>query len=371
MDSTKSVTRYSTSRHRSPRVRQALSAHGQRNMFMHGVRNRAWRFSDDQFAEYTTALGCAMKTASWQADLQQLRHLRLFNNVAASSISRLLKEFRACDLEAGEVLLSPFNRNQYLYLLLQGQLKVHLGSLDSQAVSTLKVGDCAGEISFIDNDHPCAYVVATESCCVLRLHRESLFKLFQQSPELMHNLLELLCDRVRKGNRIILDSERTANIDPLTGAYNRRWLEHIFERESTRSAFNDKPLCMLMLDVDHFKVYNDQHGHLAGDYALCWMAHTLRNQLRPKDSLSRFGGEEFVILLPESGSEEARNIGERLRQALHLVSSFHSPIGVLPGVTVSIGLAQKQPKDSLQGLIARADSALYRAKQQGRDRLCD
>lgn len=311
-----------------------------------------------------------MKNATWQADLQQIRHLRLFNNVAASSINQLLKEFRACDLDAGEILLSPASRNQYLYLLLKGQLKVHLGSLDSPPVTTLKVGDCAGEISFIDNEHPSAYVVASEPCSVLRLHRESLFNLFQQSPELMQNLLELLCQRVRKGNRSILDSEQIANIDALTGAYNRRWLERIFERESTRSAFNKKPLCMLMLDVDHFKAYNDQHGHLAGDYALCLLAQTLSNQLRPKDSLTRYGGEEFIILLPEISIEEARNIGERLRQSLHHVSSFHSPIGVLPGVTVSIGLAQMQPNDSLHSVIARADSALYQAKQQGRDCLC-
>ncbi|HEX5843917.1 MAG TPA: GGDEF domain-containing protein, partial [Pseudomonas sp.] len=168
-------------------------------------------------------------------------------------------------------------------------------------------------------------------------------------------------------NRMIINSQQHANIDTLTGAYNRRWLEHVFERESTRSAYNGHPLCILMLDVDHFKNYNDQHGHLAGDYALSLVAHTLRNQLRPKDSLTRYGGEEFIILLPEIAEEEARNIGERLRQALRKVSSFHSPIGVLPGVTVSIGLAQMRPKDSLQGLIARADSALYRAKQQGRD----
>lgn len=183
-----------------------------------------------------------MKSAQWQADLQQIRHLRLFNNVAASSINQLLKEFRACDLDAGEVLLSPFNRNQYLYLLLKGQFKVYLGSLDNQPVSTLKMGDCAGEVSFIDNEHPCAYVVASEPSSVLRLHRESLLNLFQQSPQLMHNLLELLCERVRQGNRLILDSEQNANIDTLTGSFNRRWLEHVFERESTRCAFNQQPL---------------------------------------------------------------------------------------------------------------------------------
>jgi len=311
-----------------------------------------------------------MKNPSWQASPQQIRTLRLFNNVAASSIDHVLEEFRACDLETGEILLSPFTRNQYLYLLLKGQFKVYLGSMDNQPVSTLNAGDCAGEISFIDNEHPSAYVVATEPSSVLRLHRESLIKLFQQSPQLMQNLLELLCERVRQGNRAILNSEQNANVDTLTGAFNRRWLEHIFERESTRCAFNGQPLCMLMLDVDHFKAYNDQHGHLAGDYALCLVAHTLRSQLRPTDILTRYGGEEFVVLLPELNAEDSRNIGERLRRSLDRQASFHSPVGVLPGVTVSIGMAQMQANDSLQSLIARADSALYQAKQNGRNRLC-
>src|SRR5690606_26403424 len=141
------------------------------------------------------------------------------------------------------------------------------------------------EISFIDNDHPSAYVVATKPSLVLRLHRQTLIDLFQQSPQLMQNMLELLCERVREGNRVILDTEQNANVDTLTGAFNRRWLEHVYQRESTRCAYNGRPLCMLMLDVDHFKAYNDKHGHLAGDYALCLVAHTLRNLLRPKDSL--------------------------------------------------------------------------------------
>lgn len=310
-----------------------------------------------------------MKSAHWQEDLQQIRQARLFQKVAASSLKQSLKAFRAWDLEPGEIILSPFNRNKYLYLVLKGQLKVYLGSLDNQAMSTLGPGECAGEISFIDNDHPSAYVVATEPTTVLRLHRQALVNLFQQSPQLMQNLLELLCERVRQGNRIILDTEQNANVDTLTGLFNRRWLEHIYDRESTRCAYNNEPLCMLMMDVDHFKDYNDQHGHLAGDYALCLVAHTLRNQLRPKDSMSRFGGEEFVILLPEIGLDEARSIGERLRQSLEQVPSFYSPVGVLPGVTISIGLSQMLPGDTLQCLIARADRALYQAKQLGRNRL--
>lgn len=311
-----------------------------------------------------------MKKAHWQADLQQIRQLRLFQNVAANSLQLLLKEFRACELTANEVLLSPFNRNQYLYLLLDGQLKVYLGSLDNQAVSTLNAGECVGEISFIDNDRPCAYVVAAQPSRVLRLHRESLLNLFEQSPQLMQNLLELLCERVRQGNRQIIDSEQNANVDTLTGSFNRRWLEPAFKRERNRCRLSGQPLSLLMLDVDHFKRYNDQHGHLAGDYALCMVAHTLRNQLRLKDSVVRYGGEEFVILLPEMAVVESRAIGERLRQSLERIDTFYSPVGMLPGVTASLGLAQLDPCDSLESLIARADSALYDAKAQGRNRLC-
>ncbi|MBX9713914.1 MAG: GGDEF domain-containing protein, partial [Pseudomonadaceae bacterium] len=271
-----------------------------------------------------------MKTSQRQADLQHVMHMRLFQNVAASNLSQLLKGFRTCELEAGEILLSPFKRNQYLYLLLEGQLKVYLGSLDNQAASTLEAGECAGEVSCIDNQPPSAYVVATTASVVLRLHRKALLALFSQSPQLMQNLLELLCQRVRQSNQGILDSEQHANIDTLTGCFNRRWLEHVYQRESTRCAYNAQPLCMLMLDVDHFKPYNDQHGHLAGDYALCLVAHTLRQQLRLKDSLARYGGEEFVILLPGIDDQEGRRIGQRLRESLEQVPSFYSPIGILP-----------------------------------------
>lgn len=311
-----------------------------------------------------------MKPASWSVELRQIRSLRLFHRVPLRCLRPLLREFRPGDLNSGDLLLTPKRRNHYLYLLLEGQLEVRLGSPHNPPVSTLKAGDCAGEISFLDSKRPCAYVVASQPCRLLRLHRQSLFTLFRQSPLLMQNILDLLCARIRNGNRVILDSEQNANIDSLTGVYNRRWLTQVFERESIRCAYNEQPLCLLILDVDHFKAYNDQHGHLAGDYALRMVANTLRNQLRPTDSLTRYGGEEFVILLPDMDVEDARRLGERLRHSLQQIGAFHSPIGILPGVTASIGLALLRRQDHLQSLIGRADRALYQAKEQGRNCLC-
>jgi diguanylate cyclase (GGDEF)-like protein len=308
-----------------------------------------------------------MKTAPWHADLPTLRKLELLQQVTDDVLRSVSGEFELCELDIGEILLSPFNANGYLYLILEGQLKLYLGSLDNPSVISLQPGACAGEISLLDRQPPSAYVVAEGRCRLLRLPRQTLFGLLCRSPEAMEKMLEVLCGRVRQGNRIILDTEQNANLDTLTGLFNRRWLEHVYERESTRCAFNEQDLCMLMLDVDHFKAYNDKFGHLAGDYALCLVSHTLRNQLRPKDSMVRFGGEEFVILLPEMSRDEARGIGERLRQSLEQINTFYSPVGVLPGVTVSIGLGRMEPGDTLESLISRADTALYEAKQKGRN----
>ena len=310
-----------------------------------------------------------MKLAEWRAEMQHLKQARLLDHVDEPCLRLLQEFFEPCLIEAGEALLSPLEHNYYLYLVLDGELSVHLDSLDSHQVRTIGPGDCAGEISFMDDLPPSAYVVALEPSVLLRLHRRSM-PLLTRSPKLMQNLAELLCQRVRLSDRLIINNEQNANIDTLTGSFNRRWLEHIYSRESTRCAFSGQPLSILMLDVDRFKDYNDRHGHLAGDHALCLVVDTLGKLLRPADSLVRYGGEEFVILLPDMSLEDARNVGERLRQSLEEITSFRSPIGILPGVTISIGVAPMQPKDDLKTLIHVADQALYQAKERGRNRIC-
>lgn len=310
-----------------------------------------------------------MQLVEWRAEMRHLKQARLLDDVDEPCLRLIQEAFEPCLIEAGGILLSPLEHNHFLYLVLEGELAVHLDSLDSHPVRAIGPGDCAGEISFMDNLHPSAYVVALKPTVLLRLHRRAM-PLLTRSPKLMQNLAELLCQRVRLSDRLIINSEQNANLDTLTGSFNRRWLEHIYNRESTRCAFNGQPLSILMLDVDRFKDYNDRHGHLAGDHALCLVVDTLGKLLRPTDSLVRYGGEEFVILLPDMALDDARNIGERLRQSLEAITSFRSPIGTLPGVTISIGVAPMQPKDELETLIHTADQALYQAKARGRNRVC-
>jgi diguanylate cyclase (GGDEF)-like protein len=158
--------------------------------------------------------------------------------------------------------------------------------------------------------------------------------------------------------------ERLSLTDPLTGLFNRRHLMSTLEKELRRSSRGHHEFALLMMDVDHFKSYNDAFGHQAGDDALIQVANVLKHSLRDVDCPSRYGGEEFVALLPETGISQATEVAERICDAVrHAVFQGER-------VTISIGVAAFPTQGTtLDGLVAAADGALYRAKRQGRDRV--
>ncbi len=157
-------------------------------------------------------------------------------------------------------------------------------------------------------------------------------------------------------------------LDPLTGIANRPGIEREAARALDASARNGTPLSLLMLDLDHFKSINDRYGHAAGDKVLRATAAVWQAQLRGRDPLGRIGGEEFVVVCPDTTLEQALLVAGRLREAAHGLR--FDDIDPALAVSVSIGAAQaRKSGDSCDALIDRADAALYRAKQQGRDRV--
>lgn len=162
--------------------------------------------------------------------------------------------------------------------------------------------------------------------------------------------------------------EQLATIDPLTGVHNRRHFERLVVTELERAVRFDRPLSLMMLDIDHFKRINDTYGHAAGDDALRRFADACRTTLRRHDVLGRIGGEEFALLLPDTDSHGAPILAERLRRR---IAGVRVPVGERGPVsfTVSIGCACSVPSDSLPELFARADHALYAAKRGGRNRV--
>ncbi|HEY0818940.1 MAG TPA: sensor domain-containing diguanylate cyclase, partial [Rhizobacter sp.] len=161
--------------------------------------------------------------------------------------------------------------------------------------------------------------------------------------------------------------EALATTDPLTGALNRRAVSEAAQAELRRARRHGKPFAALLLDIDHFKRVNDTHGHQAGDRVLQQVAAACGTQLREIDRFGRWGGEEFIVLLPETDLDGAQVVAERVRQAV-AASSVAGNDGLPIAITTSIGAASLSPHDEhLEALLARADTALYQAKHDGRN----
>jgi diguanylate cyclase (GGDEF)-like protein len=162
---------------------------------------------------------------------------------------------------------------------------------------------------------------------------------------------------------------RAAITDPLTGIPNRRWFTERAVDEVATAVRHSLPLAAAFIDVDHFKQINDTHGHQAGDEVLCDIAELLDDDRREEDLLCRYGGEEFVFLLRHTSGEDALTFCERVRANIE-AHAFRYKETRIP-VTVSIGAAAVRGGDTLDSLLARADAALYRAKENGRNRVED
>ncbi|MEX0716115.1 MAG: GGDEF domain-containing protein [Planctomycetaceae bacterium] len=157
--------------------------------------------------------------------------------------------------------------------------------------------------------------------------------------------------------------------DPLTGLFNRRYLEEVLEQEARRAARQQAPLGVIMLDIDRFKQFNDTHGHAAGDELLREVGQLLREHLRQTDIACRFGGEEFTLILPGASLDVLRRRAERIRSAAEGIRlKFEGR--TLAGVTLSLGIAEFPRHGSTGEAVLRAgDAALYQAKREGRDRV--
>ncbi|GKT08482.1 GGDEF domain-containing protein [Desulforhabdus sp. TSK] len=164
--------------------------------------------------------------------------------------------------------------------------------------------------------------------------------------------------------------EYASTHDGLTQLKNRREIEKLLGQEIKRAQRYDKPLSVMMLDIDHFKLVNDRHGHQVGDEALRVVARTIKQEVRNTDFVVRYGGEEILVIATETSIEDSKTLAQRL----------HAAVGRAPiplkneetlRVTVSIGVASfSVTQNTMQALIKSADEALYRAKESGRDRVC-
>jgi len=303
-----------------------------------------------------------------------LEGLELFKDVAPDDISGLLQRCDRRDLAIGELLLSPGEVNEHVFVVLSGSLNVYVGSPESPVVATMETGACVGEMSIIEDRDPSAYVIAAEDTHMLVIHQSVLWEMVDASHEFAKNLLMVLSERVRSHNRVIADNygemrkyERHASTDALTSLSNRHAMQELFPRTITSCVEKDKPVSLMMIDIDRFKQFNDMFGHIAGDRALAAVSNILRTHFRSHDLLVRYGGDEFAVLLPGVDLPQALTLGDRVREAVGGTTGDGSDSLIRIPLNISIGVAELVKDGTLDGLIRDADAALYRAKHAGRN----
>ena len=303
--------------------------------------------------------------------------LQLFQDSDHDNLAPLLAGCAIVHLAAGEVLTDS-NRAR-LYIVLSGALAVAADAESGMAegsVSRILPGESVGEQSVLDDSANLAAITASAASDLLVIDGELVWTLIDRSGGLARNLLRLLSFRIRAANAQLRRGQKLGEFyrkmsmnDGLTGLYNRTWLSDMLPKMVATAHRAGTPLALVMIDLDHFKVFNDTHGHLTGDDALRAAAGVIGVALRPSDFAVRYGGEEMMVILPETNELLAVLVAERLCSRMREASIFPDMRLPLPHVTASVGVAVLSPGMDDLALIAAADAALYRAKNSGRDQV--
>ena len=307
--------------------------------------------------------------------------LQLFEGVNEDSVAPLLADCAIVHFASGASIphTAGTSSEQRLYVVLRGAL----GSTpdDAQASITegaVKIlpGESVGEVSVLDAEAHSVAMYALKESEVLVIEAKKLWQLIDESNGVARNLLRLLSFRIRAANAQLRRRQKLGEfyrqlsmVDGLTGLQNRAWLNDHLPALIADAHHANKPLSIIMIDIDHFKKFNDEYGHLSGDSALKAASTILSAALRPTDFAARYGGEELIVLLPSADVKTGTMIAQRLCDRLRQTIEFNDMRKPLPHITASFGVACLALGQVADDLVAKADAALYRAKEAGRDQV--
>ena len=295
----------------------------------------------------------------------------------ATALEPLLQQCLPRSVAAGEVVLEGNASNSTAYIVLAGELAVMLQREGGAEVGRIQSGELVGEASALTGSLTSAWVIARVPGLLLALPSDTLLELASRSHHFAYRLLLTVCGRMTRSNQQAQSSDaasqdfrQKAFFDQLTGLKNRAWLNEHLGELLEHAQRRDTGLHFFMVDIDHFKRFNDTWGHAVGDQVLIAVGQALEAVTRPGDHVVRLGGEEILVLAAQlHDAQAAMTVGERLRQAVELhrvnVDGQSEPLQV----TISIGAARYCPGETSDATLERADQALYRAKQAGRNRV--
>ena len=310
------------------------------------------------------------------------RNLQLFqdiDDVDLTTVNHLISSCSVMLVKTDQAVITAHSTDNRLYIVLKGTLEVHSHeNSGGSAASTLQfmAGECVGELSVLDEEDQPHTIRAVCDSELLVIEADTLWQLIDESNGVARNLLKLLSFRIRTTNALLRRRHKVGEfyrqmsmIDGLTGIHNRAWLHNQLPQMIERSHATGSPLSIIMADLDNFKLFNDTHGHIIGDDAIQSAAKILNSTLRPTDFAVRFGGEELLVILPDTSKEACFTVAERLCTKIAQAPVFKDNRLPLPHITASFGVAILIPGQDIFTFIAAADAALYRAKNSGRNQV--
>jgi diguanylate cyclase (GGDEF)-like protein len=270
-----------------------------------------------------------------------------------------------------------------LFIITEGSVtsSLRLPNGKQKELVTFGAGNFFGEMAIFDNSPRSATCIAKDTASCLKLGKSDFFGLIGVEPlasiEIMYKMLNITAQRLRNTSKFLLDmvrwgddASRRAITDEITGAYNRRYLDNALDDLFVTAKNSGKTLSLIMGDVDYFRKINESYGHEVGDKAIIAVVNIFKKHLRQKDILARYGGDELTVILPETHPDEAINIAEMIRKSVSDIDLFAGLEGTLKQITTSQGIASfPVHADSLKALKEKADQALYKAKEMGRNRV--
>ena len=312
-------------------------------------------------------------TGTLGASSYSLRDVQILRDADGPAVAQALADCLLVRLPKGEALEDGLRAR--LYILLAGSLEVE-AALGEGNVERILPGESVGEQSVLDDAANLDAIVALEDSELLVIEPDRVWQLIDSHNGIARNLLRLLSFRVRAANARLRRRQKLGEFyrqlsmnDGLTGLYNRAWLNDMLPKLVARARMDRTPLSLVMIDLDHFKRFNDTHGHMAGDTALATAAAVIRSALRPSDFAVRYGGEELMAILPNTNRTLAVMVAERLCARMREAVVFDDMRIALPHITGSFGVASLGAEQDERSLVEAADAALYRAKEAGRDRI--
>ncbi len=312
-----------------------------------------------------------------------LEEVDILADLDPEELKRIAASLRRHDLEEGEALFREGDPGGELFVVESGCVGIRVRLEDGQEleIATMSRGEFFGEMSVFEKEPRSATCVAKTSCCLHSLHERDLSAVMEDAPraagKMMRRMLadtqrrlantgEFLSDMVQWGE----SARKRAITDKLTGLYNRRYLDQTFEDLVDRARRRGACLAVVMVDLDRFREINEAYSEEIGDRVILAASEVFKRGLRDGDVATRYGGDEFTFVLPDTEPQAAVEIGESIREEVGRIDILRGLSGPVDRVTTSQGIACfPLHGDDAASLRSAADAALYEAKEQGRNRV--